>query len=59
MMLGQIAARIDRRVHASESCVVVGWKLSREGRKYTVGTALYDDDGEPCARAIATWIELR
>jgi hypothetical protein len=59
LLLGEIAARIDRRVHAAESCVVVGWKLEREGRKHVVGTALYDDDGEPCARALATWIEVR
>ncbi len=57
MLLGQIAAQIDRRVHVSESCVVAGWKISSDGRKHTVGTALYDDDGEPCARALATWIE--
>jgi hypothetical protein len=59
LLLGEIAARIDRRVHAAESCVVVGWKLERDGRKHFVGTALYDDDGEPCARALATWIEVR
>lgn len=57
MLLGQIAAKVDRRVHLSESCVVAGWKLSSEGRKHVVGTVVYDDDGEPCARAIATWIE--
>ena len=57
MLLGQIAAQIDRRVHAAESCVVLGWKLSSEGRKHAVGTALFDEDGECCARAIATWIE--
>ena len=59
MLLGEISARVDRRVHAAESCVVVGWKLERDGRKHFVGTALYDDDGEPCARALATWIEVR
>lgn len=57
MLLGQIAAHIDRRVHLSESCVVAGWQLRHEGRKHTVGTVLFDDDGEPCARALATWIE--
>lgn len=57
MLLGQIAARIDRRVHAAESCVVVGWEINHEGRKHLVGTVLYDDGGEPCARALATWIE--
>ena len=59
LLLGEIAARIDRRVHAAESCVVIGWRIEREGRKHIVGTALYDDDGEPCARALATWIEVR
>jgi hypothetical protein len=57
MLLGEIAATIDRRVHISESCVVAGWKLAAEGRKHRVATVLYDGDGEPCARAIATWIE--
>ena len=27
------------------------------GRKYEVGTALFDDDGDLCARARALWIE--
>jgi hypothetical protein len=59
MLLGEIAAKIDRRVHAAESCVVLGWRLGSEGRKHYVGTAVYDDGGEPCARALATWIELK
>ena len=59
MLLGEIAARVDRRVHASESCVVLAWRLGSEGRKHQVATAVYDDDGEPCARALATWIELK
>lgn len=58
MLLGQIAVRVDRRVHSAESCVVVGWAVSTEGRKHNVGTVLFDEDGEPCARAVATWIEL-
>jgi hypothetical protein len=39
--------------------VVIGWQIGAEGRKHTVGTALFDGNGEPCARAIATWIELK
>lgn len=58
MLLGQIAVRVERRVHAAESCVLLGWVLAHDGRKHTVGTALFDEDGEPCARALATWIEL-
>jgi len=57
MLLGRIAAQIDRRVHAAESCVVVSWRIGAEGRKHYVGTALFDEDGECCARARATWIE--
>ena len=57
MLLGQLAVRIDRRVHADEPCVIVGRHLESEGRKHRVITALYDEDGEPCASAEALWIE--
>jgi hypothetical protein len=59
MLLGEFTARIDRRVHVDEPCVLVGWRLAVSGRKYEVGTALYDEDGEACARARAVWIEPR
>ena len=59
MLLGEMHAHVDRRVHVGEPCTVVAWKIAAEGRRYVAGTALYDEDGEPCARAIATWIELR
>ena len=58
MLLGEIAVRIERRVHVAEPCVVLAWRLGGDGRKHNVGTALYDEDGECCARALATWIEL-
>ena len=59
MLLGQFTAHIDRRVHVDEPCVVVGWRLASSGRKYEVGTALYDEDGQACACARAVWIEPR
>jgi hypothetical protein len=59
MLLGEFNAHVDRRVHVSESCVVVGWRIAVSGRKYEVGTALYDEDGELCGRARALWIEPR
>jgi hypothetical protein len=59
MLLGQFTAHIDRCVHIDEPCVVIGWKLGASGRKYEVGTALFDEDGEQCARARAVWIEPR
>ncbi len=58
MVLGEMQAHVDRRVHLGEACTVIGWKLGGEGRKYYAGTALFDEDGELCARARATWIEI-
>jgi len=59
MLLGEFAARIDRRVHIDAPCVVVGWKIAVDGRKYDVGTALFNEEGELCGRARARWIEPR
>ncbi len=59
MVLGEFTAHVDRRVHIDEPCVVIGWKIGASGRKHEVGTALFDEDGELCGRARATWIELR
>jgi hypothetical protein len=59
MLLGEMQAHIDRRVHIGESCTVTGWRIATEGRKHIAGTAIFDEDGELCARARATWIELR
>ena len=56
MLLGEFTGHVDRRVHVDEPCVVIGWKIAVSGRRYDVGTALFDEDGEPCARARATWI---
>ncbi|HLQ12802.1 MAG TPA: hypothetical protein VK130_06100 [Steroidobacteraceae bacterium] len=59
MLLGEFTAHVDRRVHVDEPCVVIGWRIGVSGRKYEVGTALFDEDGELCARARALWIEPR
>ena len=52
-------AHVDRCVHIDEPCIVVGWRIGVSGRKYEVGTALFDYDGDLCARARALWIEPR
>ncbi|HVN98489.1 MAG TPA: hypothetical protein VMT49_00485 [Steroidobacteraceae bacterium] len=57
MLLGEFTAHVDRRVHVDEPCVIVGWRVGVAGRKYEVGTALFDEDGELCAKARALWIE--
>lgn len=58
-LLGTYAARIDRCVNLDAACVVIGWPIRHEGRKHVVGTAVFDNFGEICGRAIATWIEPR
>jgi hypothetical protein len=58
-LLGTYAARVDRCVHLDTPCVVIGWALRHDGRKHVVGTAIFDNFGELCGRALATWIEPR
>lgn len=58
-LLGTYAARIDRCVHLDTPCVVIGWSISHDGRKHVSGTAIFDNFGELCGRALATWIEPR
>jgi hypothetical protein len=57
VVLGRMAARIDRLPADGEECVVVGWDLGADGRKLYAGTALLGADGRPCAVARQTWIE--
>lgn len=57
MLLGEFSAHVDRCVHIDEPCSVIGWKIAAAGRKCEVGTALFDEDGELCARARAVWVE--
>jgi hypothetical protein len=59
MVLGEMQAHVDRRVRVGEPCTVIGWKISSEGRRHVAGTALFDAAGELCARARATWVELK
>lgn len=59
MLLAEFTAHVDRRVHALEPCVIVGWPISSSGRKHEAATVLYDEDGEICACARALWIEPR
>jgi len=56
-LLGEFTAHVDRLVHIEEPCCVIGWHISSRGRKHEAGTALFDEDGELCARAKAVWIE--
>jgi hypothetical protein len=55
-LLGRLTVRIDRPVRAGEPCVVIGWTLGNEGKKFYAGTALFDASGTLCACAKAVWI---
>jgi hypothetical protein len=59
MVLGRLAARIDRMPEPGRRCVVVGWPIGQDGRKLDAGTAVFTDGGELLARARATWIVPR
>jgi hypothetical protein len=58
-LLGTYAARIDRCVHLDAPSVVIGWAIRHDGRKHVVGTAIFDNFGVLCGRALATWIDPR
>jgi hypothetical protein len=59
IVLGRLAARIDRAPASGERYVVIGWPLGEDGRKLYAGTALFSEEGERYAVARATWIEPR
>ena len=57
LLLAEFTAHVDRLVHIGESCTLIGWQLSVQGRKREAGTALFDGRGGLCGRARALWIE--
>lgn len=58
-VLGRLHAEIHDETRVGERYVVVGWKMGGEGRKLWSGSAVFDEDGNACASARATWIELK
>jgi hypothetical protein len=59
VVLGRMAARVDRVPETGERCVSVSWPLGEDGRKLYAGTALFAEDGELLAIARQTWIAPR
>jgi hypothetical protein len=59
VVLGQLAARVERVPAAGEECVVVARSLGNEGRKHGALTALFTASGELLGLARALWIEPR
>jgi hypothetical protein len=56
VLLGRMAARIDRLPAPGEGHVVLGWRIGEEGRKRYAGSALLTADGGVLARSRSTWI---
>ncbi len=59
VVLGRMAARVERVPERGERCVVVSWPVGEDGRKLYAGTALFAEDGELLALARQTWIAPR
>jgi hypothetical protein len=59
IVLGRMAARVERVPEPGERCVAAAWPLGEDGRKLYAGTALFAEDGELLALARQTWIEPR
>jgi hypothetical protein len=58
LLLGELAVSIEGSVSVDEKCVLVGWEVSRQGRKHYTGTALFGESGSCRAKAYATWFEV-
>lgn len=56
ILLGRMAARIERRPRPGDRCIVVAWPTDRNGRKLFASSALLSSDGEMLAFARATWL---
>jgi hypothetical protein len=59
VVLGRLAAHVERVPSAGERCVVMGWSLGADGRKHDAGTAVFDASGGLVGIGRAVWIEPR
>ncbi len=59
IVLGKLAVTIMKDIRADEPCVVIGWNMAQDGRKYHTGTAVFSESDGLCAKAKATWIALK
>lgn len=58
LVTGRMAAKVFDSPLAGESCVLLSWADSVEGRKHHSSAALLGEDGRIRAQARATWIKL-
>lgn len=57
-LLGRLTAEVTPELRVGQECTVIGWPISRQGRKRTVGTALYAGD-KLVGKGMAVWIEIQ
>ncbi len=58
VVLGRMAARLERDAPTDRTYVAMGWPIGIDGRKLYSGTALFDGDGVRHGLATQTWIVL-
>lgn len=58
VVLGRMAAHLERAAPADRTYIAVGWPLGIDGRKLYSGTALFDAEGTCYGWASQTWIVL-
>jgi hypothetical protein len=58
MVLGRMTAQVDACPEAGDRCVVVGRRLSAQGRKTFTASTAYDGEGRILGRADAVWITV-
>ena len=58
ILLGRMAARIEKRPRPGERCVITAWEAGRDNRKRIAEAAAYDEAGTLLAVARATWIAV-
>jgi hypothetical protein len=56
---GSLAVEMLRPATVGEPCVVMGWTMASEGRRHSVGTALFDAAGACIACCRSLWVEPR
>ena len=58
IVLGRLVADVKGKIKPGENCVVIGWRISTDGRKYFSGSALFSETSGLCGMAKATWFPM-
>ena len=58
-LLGRLAAGLTAQINPGDRCILVGWPLGEDGRKFYAASALFSSEGELCGISKSTWIALR